>query len=313
MEATSRRDLVVIGCSAGGVEALPIIMHQLPKDLEAAVCIVQHMAATSTPYLVDILQRSSELPIRWAEQGEKLQRGHVYVAPPDLHLLIGDGHMTLSRSARENHSRPSIDKLFRSAAANHGSGVIATLLTGMMEDGVAGLRAVRDAGGVVLVQDPATAAFAELPRRALLALVPDRTLPIQEVGTAIKELAGQPVKPVPIPNEIRLEAQMDGAGIANPADLDALGRQTPVSCPECAGPTWQIGDPLSRRFRCYVGHVTTAHQLLETSVAQLETALWSAARAPRSRLDAADPRDRLRAPGSHADRGGVSHARARER
>src|SRR5262249_57367245 len=130
--------MVVIGCSAGGVDALPRILQLPPRDLQAAIFIVQHMAPTAERYLVNILARSSALPVGWAEQGARIRRGCVVVAPPDVHLMFADEHITLTKAARENHARPSIDKLFRSAAAVHGSRVIAVLLTGMLDDGVAG-------------------------------------------------------------------------------------------------------------------------------------------------------------------------------
>jgi two-component system chemotaxis response regulator CheB len=264
--STRNRDTVVIGCSAGGVQALPRILLQLPPDLEAAVFIVQHLAASGTPYLADILQRSTRIPVMWAEQGARIERRRVTVAPPDVHMLLADDHVQLSRSARENHSRPSIDKLFRSAAATQGARVIAVLLTGMLDDGVAGLRAVRAAGGVVIVQDPVDAAFPELPTRALQALEPDRKLPIDAVGPAIIELVNGPVDPVAAPRAVELEAELDR-------------RQTIVSCPECHGPMWQVGDQALRRFRCYLGHVTTARELVSASASEVESALWSAMRA----------------------------------
>jgi two-component system, chemotaxis family, protein-glutamate methylesterase/glutaminase len=277
------RDIVVIGCSAGGVEALPRILVQLPATLPASVFIVQHLSPAHNPYLVEILRRDSQLPVAWAEQGDPVVRGKVYVAPPDVHLLFNDDHLRLSRGARENHSRPSIDKLFRSAAALHGSRVIGVLLTGMLDDGVAGLRAIRDAGGVVIVQDPDDAAFPDLPSRALLAVAPDRTLPVDGIGGALIALTREQVEPVAVPQHLALEAAIDRAGPVSPGKLSALGTQTPVACPDCNGPTWLLGDEHSRRYRCYLGHVTSARELLDGNAEQLEEALWSAVRALNER------------------------------
>jgi len=274
-----RRDLVVIGCSAGGVEALPRILQQLPRELDAAIFIVQHMAATSKPQLVAILGRGAQLPVVWAEQGAPVERGRVVVAPPDAHLVFVDGHIGLSGGAREHHARPSIDKLFRSAAAHHGSRVIGVLLTGMLDDGVAGLKAIRAAGGMVLVQDPADAAFPELPRRALLALEPDQTLALDAIGAALIALVGTPVAPVTPPADLVLEARMDEQGQGTPQAMHELGPQTALSCPDCCGPMWQLGDEQHRRYRCYLGHVSSAHEVLAASAAEVEQALWSAVRA----------------------------------
>ncbi|MGH2901206.1 MAG: chemotaxis protein CheB, partial [Solirubrobacteraceae bacterium] len=278
-----KRDIVVIGCSAGGVEALPRVLQQLPEDLQAALFIVQHMAPTSDRYLVNILTRACRLPVAWAEQGARIQRGCVIVAPPDLHLMFTDDHISLTRGARENHARPSIDKLFRSAAAVHGSRAIGVLLTGMLDDGVAGLRAIRDAGGLVIIQDPAGAAFPELPMRALIALAPDRTLLLDEIGTSITKLVGEPVDTGTVPQNLALEAAIDHAGVSSPDQMTALGPQTSMTCPECHGPMWQIGDDQMRRYRCYLGHSAPARELLAARSAEVEAALWSAIRALNDR------------------------------
>lgn len=277
------RDIVVIGCSAGGVEALPRILQQLPGDLAAAVFIVQHMAPSHSPYLVGILSRSSTLPVAWAEQGDPVERGRVLVCPPDVHVLLAEGHVQLTRGPRENHARPAIDKLFRSAAAAYGSRVIGVLLTGMMGDGVAGLHAIRDAGGLVIVQDPQDAAYPELPGRALLAVTPDRTLPIDAVGPAITSLVGEPVGPAVAPGELSLEAEIDREGQTSADRLGKLGPQTTLTCPGCHGPLWEVGDEALRRYRCYLGHVTTASELLTASATEVEAAMWSAVRALNDR------------------------------
>lgn len=277
------RDVVVIGCSAGGVEALPRLLQQLPATFPATIAIVQHMAATENPYLVQILARSSSLPVGWAEQGQRMERGKVYVGPPDVHLLFSDDYFRLARGPRENHARPSIDKLFRSAAATHGSRVIGVLLTGMLDDGVSGLRAIQASGGLAIVQDPADAAFPELPRQALLALEPERTLPIDGIAQALQAYVVQPVAVSGIPTAIAFEAELDRSGPVDADRLRELGMQTPIACPDCHGPLWQIGDEQQRRFRCYLGHVASARQLVDDSAAQVEGALWSALRALNDR------------------------------
>lgn len=277
------RDIVVIGCSAGGVEALPRILQQFPADLPAAILIVQHMAPTHKHYLAEILARTSPLPVAWAEQGARVERGRVLLAPPDVHLLLAEDHVHLNRGARENHSRPSIDKLFRSAAAAYGSRTIGVLLTGMLDDGVAGLQAIRAAGGAVIVQDPSDAAFPELPSRALHALKPDRTLPIDAIGGAIIAMVAELVTSAPAPRELVLEAAIDRESPVSPDRMNLLGTQTVVACPECQGPLWEIGDRELRRYRCYLGHSTSARELIDASAADVESALWSAVRALNDR------------------------------
>lgn len=277
------RDIVVIGCSAGGVEALPRILQQFSRDLDAAVLIVQHMAAGQPRYLVDILSRATRIPVVWAEQGAEILHGRVLIGPPDVHMVVAEAHVQLAKGARENHARPSIDKLFRSAAVAYGSRVIGVLLTGMLDDGVAGLRAIRQAGGAVIVQDPLDAAFPELPARALRALVPDHTLPVDAIGAAITSLVGDRVGVAARPKELALESELDRASEATPDMLSMLGSQTVLACPECHGPLWKIGDEELRRFRCYLGHVSTATELLRASAVEVESALWSAVRALNDR------------------------------
>lgn len=282
---TCARDIVVIGCSAGGVEALPRILQQLPVDLAASVFIVQHMAPTNSPYLVRILARASKLPVTWAEQGGRVERGQVLVAPPDAHMLVHDAHVQLTRGARENHARPSIDKLFRSAAVSYGSRVIGVLLTGMLDDGVAGLRAIREAGGLVIVQDPLDAAYPELPARAVGAVPPDRTLPLDAIGLAIASAVGEQVTALAAPRDLALEASIDREGATSPDKLGTLGAQTALACPECHGPLWELGGENLRRYRCYLGHVVTAGELLSATTVEVEAALWSAVRALNDRAN----------------------------
>jgi two-component system chemotaxis response regulator CheB len=306
------RDLVVVGCSAGGVQALPRLLGALPKDLPATVCIAQHMGATDKPHLVDILRRATNLTVTWAEQGERIERSHVYVAPPDTHLVFNDDHLRLSSGPRENHARPSIDKMFRSAAALHGNRVIGVLMTGMLDDGVAGLRDIQRAGGVTIVQDPDDASYPELPTRALLAFTPERVLPVVAISSALISLTAEPVAGSLIPEALAVEARIDQLGPVEPATLDQLGKQTPIACPDCKGPTWLLGDENSRRYRCYLGHVNSARQLLIREALDLESALWSAVRALHER---AVTLETLAADADKSGRGGAGEVyaeRARE-
>lgn len=283
-DSAGTRDMIVIGCSAGGVEALPRITAQLPANFGAAVVIVQHLAPATRHYLPEILQRTTALPVRWAEQGERCLPGRIYIAPADAHLLFNAEHLQLARTARENHSRPSIDRLFRSAAATHGSRVVGVLLTGMLDDGVAGLLAIREAKGTVIVQDPDEAAFPDLPRNALAALAPDYVLPLDSIGMRLVLLANERAHLATVPELVMLEAELDRTDRAEPEQLDQLGPRSVVSCPDCNGPTWQLAMPHGEpRFRCYMGHVNTARELLESNRLQLESALWSAVRALNDR------------------------------
>jgi two-component system chemotaxis response regulator CheB len=282
-ERMRQRDLIVVGSSAGGVDAVPRLVGQLGKELRVCMLVVQHMAPTSDSQFVHIIRRASLVPVAWAEQGERLQDSRVLVAPRDLHMMVADGHVRLSAGPRENYVRPSIDRLFRSAAAIHGPRAIGVLLTGMMEDGVAGLRAIQEAGGFTIVQDPDEAAFNELPSRALQTMNPDRVLRLDAIGELLLSLTAQSVAAHPIPSRVALEAELDADGPASPEVIGSLGPQTTMACPDCGGPLWEIGDEQLRRYRCYLGHAITARELLRKGGEQIEAALWSAIRSLHDR------------------------------
>lgn len=308
--ALQRRDLVVIGTSAGGVEALPKLLGQLPGSFDASVIIVQHIGARDSPLLVHILQRASTLPVTWAEQGERIACGHVYVAPPDTHLTVHEHHLRLSNGPRENFARPSIDRLFRSAAAHYGARVIGVLLTGMMADGVSGLHAIGESGGHTIVQDPGDAMFSELPSRAIAEMQPDETLPLEQIGPALLALIAQPVAPGQAPAPIQLEAEIDRLAPVSPREMDQLGDRAPQMCPECGGPLWKIDR--EDRWRCYLGHAVNARALLEASDEQLEAALWSAVRALHERATTWESLSRDATLGRSDDVANDYAARARE-
>jgi two-component system chemotaxis response regulator CheB len=283
-----RRDTIIVGSSAGGVDAVPRIIGQLPRELAAAVVVVQHMAPHPNPMFADIIQRQSQIRVRWVEQGDPLEPGTVHVAPPGVHVMLHDSRFQLIGGARENHVRPSIDRLMRSAAAQRGPRTVGVLLTGMLDDGVAGLGALQDAGGYTIVQDPADAVYSDLPRRALQALDPDRVLQVDAIGGALIRLVEEPAEPREPPANVVYESKLDGEVIASPDQLGKLGPQTPLSCPDCGGPTWHVGTARWRRYRCYLGHQSSAERILEQSDEQVEGAMWSAIRALHERVTTYD-------------------------
>jgi two-component system chemotaxis response regulator CheB len=181
--ALTGKDVIVVGGSAGGVDALMTLLEGLPHDLHAAVLAVIHIPPSSPGRLPEILQRRCSLPVAWATDGEAIEAGHVYIAPADRHLVVEPGRMRVTRAPRENHSRPAIDPLFRSAAVTHGSRVIAVVLSGRLDDGTAGLWAVKERGGVAIVQDPAEATHAEMTRNALKYTTADHVVPSAQLGT----------------------------------------------------------------------------------------------------------------------------------
>lgn len=183
-----KRDIVVIGASAGGVEAVGKLFQDFPADLPASVFVVLHLRPGTDSHLAHIWSRKSSLPVLEARNNDPIQSGHVYVAPADHHLLCSDGRVTLSKGPTENLHRPSVDTLFRSAAYNFGSRVIGIILTGMLDDGTAGLWHIKRHGGLAVVQNPDDAQFRNMPLSAIRSVGVDYILPLAEIGRVTASL-----------------------------------------------------------------------------------------------------------------------------
>lgn len=279
------RELIVIGASAGGIEALQQAAGDLPADLPAAVLVVLHMPPTGGQALARILDRSTKLEVAVAEDGERLRHGRLYVSPGDSHLLVGRGHIHVRKGPRENGYRPAIDPLFRSAAAYYGPRAIGVVLSGSLHDGTAGLLSIRNRGGVAVVQDPDDAMYDEMPRSALEYVGSDYTVKASEIGALLARLAGEPIdgNDPPVDPLTRREVEiMEG-------ELSSLvggnpGRPSPWLCPDCSGVLWEIREGPLLRFRCRVGHAWAAEQLLQQQGQEVEAALWMAMRALEDRV-----------------------------
>lgn len=277
-------DVVVVGASAGGVEALRSMAAQLPGDLPAAVLVVLHVTAAGPSALPDILRRAGAMPVTHALDGERLERGRILVAPPDHHLLIHDGHVRVTRGPKENSHRPAIDPLFRSAATAAGPRAIGVILSGMLDDGAAGLAAVKAAGGVAIVQDPKDATYSSMPRSALAAVDADEIVSSRLLGPAIARWVAAPAgAPPPPPHWIGRENHYPfDPGVVDPGEPPP-GEVSDQTCPTCGGTLWAaLGDgPL--RYRCRVGHAWSAESLFARNASALEDALWTALRALQER------------------------------
>lgn len=193
-DSQARWRLVVIGTSLGGLTALPTILRGLPRDFRCPVVIVQHRAIhTDDGGLVAAMQRGCPLEVREAEDKEPLRPGRVYLAPPDYHVMVEDGHLTLSTEARVLHARPSIDVLFESAAESHRKRVVGVVLTGASRDGVEGCQAIKRHGGTVIIQEPSTAESKLMPGSVLGAVAVDRVLPLPQIAQALVLYSVSPV------------------------------------------------------------------------------------------------------------------------
>lgn len=276
----SRPSILVIGASAGGTDAVTRLLAQLPGSFPAAIFVVVHIAPDATgAALLKALNGAGNFACTEARDGESFSVGHVYVAPPDHHLLVGKGHMKVTKGARENRSRPSIDPLFRSAAVAYRSRVIGVVLTGYLDDGTAGLSAVHRCGGAAVVQEPADAAYPDMPQNALNRVEDAHRVPLAEMGALLTGLVQRKAKKDrPVPEDIVIEAQIAERVLSDLDSVEALGDQVPFNCPNCGGVLWEVGTGESPRYRCHTGHAFTAPVLLAEQSAKIEETLWAALR-----------------------------------
>lgn len=276
----TKRNIIVIGTSAGGVDALCELTRQLPKDLAASVFVVMHIGTTSA--LPQILSKCGNLPAISAEHEKRYERGCIYVAPPQCHLAIKDHVTVLSRGPRENGHRPAVDVLFRSAAREHREKVVGVVLTGGRDDGTAGLFAIKARGGVAIVQDPKEAMTPNMPSNALEMVDVDFCLPVRQIADCLVELVnGKATNTIESPNG---GSKMDDHASADRATSQPPGEQVPLSCPECNGPLYEVKEGELARFQCFVGHSYSPESLSEEHTEALERALWTATRRLKERV-----------------------------
>lgn len=276
-------DVVVVGASAGGVEALRRFIGALDEGFTGAMFVVLHLPTNAHSALPDILRRAGTVEVTHATDGEVPEAGHVYVAPPDVHLLLRPGVMRLVRGPTENGHRPAIDPLFRSAADAYGSRVVGIVLSGVLDDGTDGLLAVARSGGLTAVQAPDDALYPAMPQSALDNVPIDVVAPARELGGAIQRLLALERPPRPRPDSElvdQVEAALEPGGA-----LEMQGLPSRFTCPDCGGSLWDVGADEPGKFRCRVGHSWTTLGLLERQAETLESALWTALRALAERAD----------------------------
>ena len=286
---TSRpgHDIIVIGASAGGVEALIDVAEGLPPDLPAAVFIVLHLPAEGPTLLPEILSGKGSLPADLAENGAPIQQGRILIAPPDHHLLVTAGHVHVVRGPAENGFRPAVDCLFRSAAYTYGPRTVGVVLTGMLDDGTAGLLAIKRRGGVAIVQDPDEATFPSMPASAKRYVAVDAVCGLAEIPPMLARLANQPVaedEEWPMPENLELEtgiSRLDPKALEHARDF---GPSSPLSCPDCGGVLMEYFDGDLLRFRCQVGHAYSRESMFAMETKALDRSLWMAYRALEERV-----------------------------
>ena len=277
----SGRDIVVVGASAGGVEALRALVGGLPADFPGSVFVVMHTAPDSPGVLAQILDRAGPLPAAHASNRGRIQPGRVYVAPPDMHLLLEPGVLRLTRGPKENRFRPAIDPLFRSAAAVYGPRVVGVILTGGLDDGTSGLWGVKRLGGVAVVQDPDEAYMPSMPLSALNQVDVDYTLPLAEIAPLLSRLARTSVAEqggYEVPEDLKIEVKIAMEDNALESGITRLGSPSIFTCPECHGTLLQLKENGRTRYRCHTGHAYSADSLLSELTESVEETMWSAIR-----------------------------------
>lgn len=267
--------IVVIGTSAGGMEALQELVAQLLPSFPAPIFIVQHMSHDGhAEVLARALAKRGALPCAVVRNGERFKAGHIYVAATDNHMLLKSRTVIVTKGARENRYRPAIDPLFRSAAVAHGPRVISVVLTGLLDDGTEGTVAVKRCGGTTVVQDPSDAEYPQMPASTLSAKV-DHCVPLHELGSLLDRLArAPPAKRKAIPEDVKIEAIIAERVLSDIRAVNTLGKQVPYNCPGCGGVLWEMEKSRTVRYRCHVGHSYTRAALLAEQSGKIEETLW---------------------------------------
>jgi two-component system, chemotaxis family, protein-glutamate methylesterase/glutaminase len=276
------RDIIVVGASAGGVQALQALVKGLPGDLPAAVFVVLHIPPHTPSNLPSILNAASVVHAEHARDGATIRPNRIYVAPPDKHLLLEPGRMAVRRGPKENRFRPSVDALFRSAAYVFGSRAIGVILSGALDDGTSGLWSIKRLGGRAMIQDPSDAMHPEMPRNAMEYVEPDHVVSAAELGPLLGRLASEPARTTKVDqHELRrlgLESEIAASGGAFEKGIMEWGEMAPFTCPECHGALVQLKEDAILRFRCHTGHAFTATTLLAGITEAVEATLWGAMR-----------------------------------
>jgi two-component system chemotaxis response regulator CheB len=275
--------LIVVGASVGGVAALSGLAASLPTTFPAPVLMVLHTGSHPS-ILPQLLAARGALPVSHPADGDPIVGGHIYVAPPDHHMLVEEGQVRLNRGPKEHHTRPAIDPLFLSAALSYGPAVVGVVLTGMLDDGTAGLQAIKACGGVAVVQEPSDAVEPSMPSSAMQHVQVDHCLPLVQINELLSSLASAPVlsstpalvaQPERLAHELKL---LTGKG--DPMEhLEAVAQPSAFVCPDCKGGLWQIDDVAPVRYRCHTGHAFTLKTLQHTLTETMDEALWGAVRA----------------------------------
>lgn len=274
-----KRDIIVIGASAGGIEATHRLLKVLPADLNAAVFIVIHLSPNTPSVLARILSKDVKMTVCNPEDGQKIEMGRIYVAPPNWHLILKPGMMRLGSGPRENRSRPSVDALFRTAAFAYGERVLGVILSGALNDGTAGLMAIKAQGGMCIVQTPEEATFVGMPKSAIEFTQVDFILEVNQIAEKIIDVTKNGSSTSIVASEqLAVEASTHEFGAAG-LRTGMPGSGSCVTCPECGGVLWEV--ELKNNFRelkCHVGHSFTPETMLQEQADAIDASFWKTLR-----------------------------------
>jgi two-component system chemotaxis response regulator CheB len=306
--------LVVLGASAGGVEAVSAVASRLEPDFPAPICVVVHTSPDFPSMLATLIARAGVLPAEPASSGTLLVPGKIFVAPADHHLLVEPGRLQTSRGPKENRSRPAVDPLFRSAAQVYGPRVIGVVLTGGLDDGTAGLWTIKQLGGIAIVQDPAGAVAPSMPEHALRHVDVDHCVALAEIGPLLNRLARESVHERFVRPSAATSAEVSIArGLdALEAGVEKLGTPSIFACPECHGVLIEVAEGGRTRYRCHTGHAYSRAALQCDQDEKVEQALYSAMRALEERQMLLEQLARQEPDPQRAARLEDDHARARD-
>lgn len=275
--------LVAIGASLGGVTALMSLAAMLPPRFPAIVAVTLHIGAQAS-ILPELLSRQGPNPALHPRHLDRPQPGHIYVAPPDHHLLLDCDTIRLSRGARENHVRPAVDPMFRSAAIGWGERAIGVVLTGELDDGAAGLAAIKKCGGIAIVQDPLDAAAPGMPQNALDNVEVDHCVPLDQVAALLSSLVTRhSARTGRAPPKALVQEHAVSQGTDHMNEVSAIGEVSKLTCPDCGGALWELNDQPPLRYRCHTGHAYTALSLDDAQASSVDHALAASLRALRER------------------------------
>lgn len=276
------RNIIVIGASAGGFEALKKLVAGLPSDLQASLFIVWHLPSDVRGVLPQVLSKLETIPAEHAVDKEPIVPNRIYVAPPNFHLLVERGRVRVTKGPKENRFRPAVDPLFRSAAYAYGSRVIGVILTGALDDGTSGLWTIKHLGGKAVVQDPNDAEIPSMPENAMREVEVDYVVPVSEMAGLLVHLTQEPLVASEVVMEENKQTEFEIKTAAEDSAFESgimkFGSLTPYTCPDCHGVLSELKDGKRSRFRCHTGHAFSSDSLLTTLTERIEDSLWNAIR-----------------------------------